>query len=211
MTVAQPDLFGGETSAPAVPDGPRFAYSCGRCAEWFYCAEDLADDYGRARVDCPICAGPVSRRGRVQDGAAVADVIAPACDDRCTGARGTCCECKCGGRNHGTHRWVKVTVDLGGRPRFELTGTLAALAAKRLPEIERAEQLAAGLVAQLEDTYRAELAARRAGQWLEPDAFRRLLRWKEHRRAIRKAERLKVPANRVRRLQEIGARINEQT
>lgn len=104
---------------------------------------------------------------------------------------------------------VIVTHDLGGRPRLDLANAskLATLSAKRLPEIERAETLAAELVEVLDHRHRAELYGYRNSQWLDAGEYARLREWQGYRDAIRKAERLKVPANRVRRLEELRQKI----
>jgi hypothetical protein len=53
---------------------------------------------GRIFLDCPACGRPslVLHRlhGQVKDSVP--------CDARCTGATGNCCECSCGGKNHGS-------------------------------------------------------------------------------------------------------------
>lgn len=40
------------------------------------------------------------------------------CSTLCTDAAGPCCNCSCGGKNHGTHRMVEVVKVVGKAPRI---------------------------------------------------------------------------------------------
>jgi len=40
-----------------------------------------------------------------------------ACNTLCTDAAGPCCNCTCGGKNHGTHRYVQIEYVKGSVPK----------------------------------------------------------------------------------------------
>lgn len=181
----------------------RHGYSCGRCGEWFFTADRLP------ATDCPICEGRLACRGVVKpDRRVTFDVELSACDDRCTGAKGVKCDCQCGGRNHGSHRTVTVTVTAGiARVDLDHPGRLEVLRSKRLPLIAEAETLAAGIVARLEVDYRDVLADYRAGRWLPSGDFQRVRRWQDYRAGIRHANALKTPEGRLKALRRIQAEV----
>lgn len=54
-------------------------------------------------IVCP-CSGEVHFMGPVTRHHVYETVDMPACDGRCTEAKGNCCDCICGGVNHGTGR-----------------------------------------------------------------------------------------------------------
>lgn len=69
---------------------------------------------------CGACGGELEYMGEVQRDRLVKHGLETPCDDRCTNARGPCCDCKCGGANHGSDLLVPVTYDCGGVPRLEV-------------------------------------------------------------------------------------------
>ena len=65
---------------------------------------------------CGICGGGIENMGRVERDRLIHEHHAAICDDRCTSARGPICNCKCGGKYHGSHMVVKVVRDAGPVP-----------------------------------------------------------------------------------------------
>ena len=202
-------------SKKVCPMTGRAGLSCQRCGEWFFVlAEDGAVTYAVHAGACPICAGKLAYRGNVQqDGTVTQTGQWSACDDQCTSARGVVCDCKCGGRNHGTGRMVTVTW-VEGRATLDLNGALAAsLAAKRLPEIEECERLAAELVGRLEEVYSDVLADSRNGVWMSRDRWERAEEWRHLRGEVNRAtshrspKSLKTPAGRLKVLRAVAERI----
>jgi hypothetical protein len=181
----------------------RNALSCDRCGEWFF-----TDSITRGDIVCPICAGKVTRRGFVKpDRHAYHDEQRSVCDARCTDANGVKCDCSCQGRNHGSRRVVTVEVRDGIVTLGLDSDRTAALAAKRLPEIERSEQLRDACVARLEVVFAADLAKSREGGWMPHDQYLRIEQWRQFRAAIRHAMALKVPRNRVKALEKVAVEI----
>jgi len=175
----------------------RFAYSCPRCAAWFYATED------QRGIPCPVCDKTLDRRGVVRASGFAGTVEQLACSGVCQSAVGTTCDCRCRGENHGRTHWVTITVD-AGRPRINLADdTLAALRDARLPLILQAEDQARALVAALEVAYADVLPAYRDAAWLSRPDFERVQEWGAKRTAIRHALTLKTPQGRLRALSKI--------
>jgi hypothetical protein len=65
---------------------------------------------------CGICGGSFENMGRVERDRLIHEHMAAICDDRCTSARGPICNCKCGGKHHGSHMVVRVVRDAGPVP-----------------------------------------------------------------------------------------------
>lgn len=102
------------------------------------------------------CEGKLELLGRVgRKPGLVLDSERCACDARCTNAPGPCCECRCGGENHGTGRVVPIEIDAGGVPRVRVEDAAACVA--------RAAEYRAAM-----EPHRARLRAmreRRAGEF----------------------------------------------
>lgn len=110
-----------------------------------------------------------------------------ACDDRCTSARGPKCNCRCGGKNHGTHLVVTVVTDQGKVPLV------------KVPSSDEAHRIAdewdaatSGIRAELD-----ELMNTRG--WLPQEKFNRKLslQWR-----LSRAAKLKTHAARLKLLAE---------
>lgn len=191
--------------------GRRDGFSCTRCGEWFFA--DAADKVGQQvrEMGCPVCSGTLEWRGTVgPDGTVTYTATGAPCDDQCTSARGVACECRCGGRNHGTRRLVTVTW-VEGRATLSLSDSrLTALSARRLPEIEAAEQLAAELVERLEQAYADVLADRRNGVWMERSRWERAEEWGRLRREVNRVMRLKTPAGRIKGLRAVESALQSE-
>jgi hypothetical protein len=112
---------------------------------------EVTDQGAQYKVRC-VCDGKLELMGRVsRKPGLVLDSERCACDARCTNAPGPCCECQCGGENHGTGRVVPIEIDAGGVPR---------LVAEDATECRRrAEEYAAAM-----EPHRAELRAMREGR-----------------------------------------------
>jgi len=66
------------------------------------------------------CGGHIEDLGMVKQNRLVKTYETTPCDDRCTCALGPACSCSCGGRNHGTMKLIKVTLDCGPVPPVNL-------------------------------------------------------------------------------------------
>lgn len=79
---------------------------------------EVTEHGANIKVRC-VCDGKLELMGRVsRKPGLVLDSERCACDARCTNAPGPCCECQCGGENHGTGRVVPIEIDAGGVPRL---------------------------------------------------------------------------------------------
>lgn len=65
------------------------------------------------RTYCSICDVELLWMGRVSGDLYIREEKKCACDERCTGAQGPNCDCKCGGKNHGTGAVVTVITEMG--------------------------------------------------------------------------------------------------
>lgn len=174
-------------------------YSCNRCAEWFYSSQMFRS------ATCPICDGRITFRGAVRQNRSVTfDAEIPPCDGQCTSARGTKCECKCGGRNHGSGRTITVTV-AAGKAQVSLDDPELAqrLRDSRRPQIEAAEVYEEHVMARLSEVYGTVFQQYRDGVWMDEADFRKYLQGSSLRREVALSRRLKTPAGRVRRLQAV--------
>jgi len=178
----------------------RHGFSCSRCSEWFF-----STNRDPHRLPCPICGGSLVWRGMVHpDSRVIRDGQAPACDERCTSARGVSCECKCLGVNHGTGRTVTVRA-VEGTARVDLDDSLVLerLRAKILPLVEQAAEIDAALVAAITERYGAVWEAYLAGGWLAPAAFAQYRARCDVLSARRKAQSYKLPSRRLAALQAL--------
>lgn len=130
-----------------------------------------------AEMRCGACDGKIEVMGRVtRDGKRMVTGAydAPACDARCTHARGPSCDCQCGGVNHGTGATVPV-VEMEGAPRV-----MVPAAARRIADEWRAE------LARVADTRPGRLASLPGwlpdDEWYVADQYRRL---RSHARTLR--------------------------
>jgi hypothetical protein len=80
------------------------------------CLAVAAIDERLHELRCGICETPMEYMGRVEQDRLVRDELRTPCDDRCTFARGPHCDCKCGGKNHGSKLTVVVRRDCGPLP-----------------------------------------------------------------------------------------------
>lgn len=87
----------------------RHYYRCLECLDVF-----AVEHHHYSDLHC-ACGGRCEYMGRVQQDVLVRVEERTACDDRCTHARGPNCDCKCGGRNHGTGKTVTI-IKVVGKP-----------------------------------------------------------------------------------------------
>lgn len=89
-------------------------------ARWYVrcgtCLAISAIEEPPAQLQCGICGGQLESMGRVERDRLIHEHLAAICDERCTSARGPICNCKCGGRYHGSHLVVRVVRDAGPIP-----------------------------------------------------------------------------------------------
>jgi len=162
------------TPAPAIAEKmkPRHFYRCADCLTVVAVADRLEEIYDdrRGRVPkaiCDACEGGIEYLGET-----VADSFLqkqtgwrPICDARCTGARGPSCDCHCGGKNHGSGIVVPVYTH-GPIPRV---GTPKAGAARAIEYRQLCEQFKA----EWSKAFQPLGDRRKAGEWLNPDEFRK--------------------------------------
>jgi hypothetical protein len=102
------------------------------CNRHFYrcrdCLTVMAADEHLLSAECGICQGFVEYMGRVHRDRLVKEGLECPCDARCTSARGPSCNCKCGGKNHGSNLVVPVTRDAGKKPVLQARCTQVAIA-----------------------------------------------------------------------------------
>ena len=166
-----------------------------RCAD---CLSVAAVEVVRAGMLCGLCGGRVEEMGRVtrdRRGMVTAAYDAPACDARCTHARGPSCDCPCGGANHGTGVTVPVVVTEGApRVSMPLEGKARRVAAEWRAELERVRATRAGRMS----------LAQRDGAWLGGADYSLVM---QYRRVLAHAKGLRTHKGRMaqlRRIQESG-------
>jgi hypothetical protein len=136
------------------------------------------------KIHCSVCHVPVEVMGRVYRDTLVKDEELCPCDDRCTAAQGPHCDCKCGGKNHGSHALVWVTVVVGGVPTVTpIDIEKARETAKAYKEArEKAESA-------LQAKYGAVLEEMKKGGWVKDYTLWRTVR--ELQVGVRKASKMK--------------------
>lgn len=147
-------------------------------------------------VRCDCGSDRLGWMGRVEADKVVRVEDRCACDDRCTHARGPQCSCQCGGANHGTHLVVRIRVDNTSacvEPQPDLAARLARLAEYRAARAAARER--ANVDGILDRMARGEWIADRAA-WE---------RARDNLAAIRKSERMRTHAARMRTLATVGA------
>jgi len=144
---------------------------------------------------CGACGGRVESMGQVHRDRLVVVSERSVCDDRCTCARGPSCDCKCGGKHHGTKLTVKVRRDLGPEPvvMVQATGVLLRIA----DELRQARERAFAAVDALPGARFADAAM---GGWLPPEKFQAVRRWRELRADVVAALRGKIHRVRLAKL-----------
>jgi len=98
--------------------------------------------------ECGACGGAIEYMGEVHRDHLIRTALRVPCDGRCTGATGPSCDCRCGGKNHGSNRLVEVVVETGKLPRLMAPPDAAAKgeAYRQLLERIRSAHRAAGLL-----------------------------------------------------------------
>ncbi len=174
-----------------------------RCeARWFVrCADCLsvaAVEERPAGMLCGLCGGRVEEMGRVtrdRRGMVTAAYDIPACDARCTHARGPSCDCPCGGANHGRGVTVPVVVTDGApRVSMPLEGKARRVAEEWRAELERVRGTLAGRMSR----------AQRDGAWLGGADYSLVM---QYRSILAHARGLRTHKGRIaqlRRIQESG-------
>ena len=72
----------------------RYYYRCRHCLSAITLEESLPS------AEC-VCGGRLEYLGPVQHDRWMREELRPRCDGRCLSAKGPCCDCQCGGANHG--------------------------------------------------------------------------------------------------------------
>ncbi len=98
----------------------RYYYRCPICLS--VQALELED---LIKVKCSICNVEMKSMGFVHEDSLVEVQLRSPCDLRCTQAFGPKCDCKCQGKNHGSHLIVKVLQVIGGIPIIPISDPLA--------------------------------------------------------------------------------------
>lgn len=116
------------TTEPAAPvkQSPKHFYRCNDCLTVAVTREEIKPTYdqktgARHYATCDACGGDVEYMGRTQTETGITLVkneYRCPCDDRCTSARGPNCDCKCGGKNHGSNLVVEVITAVGTLPKL---------------------------------------------------------------------------------------------
>lgn len=179
----------------------RFCYRCSDCLFVSF-TEELTKD----SLECAGCGGKIEYMGRVAPKWNRLFTVETrcACDGRCTGALGPCCDCSCGGVNHGTGAVVKIVRDLGAVPKLSARDADAQYAAA--VEYRRAVEAAKG---RMEAEFGALLDDYREG--------RRIISYEtysEIRRAyadIAHAKGLRSRAGRIKALAKVCPERNDDT
>lgn len=176
----------------------RYAYRCRDCLEVVF-HETANGIYG---WDCLLCRdgaawGKLEVLGRVERARLVVDHAAPACDGRCTHARGNKCDCQCGGANHGSGRTVTWTTDGGPCVPADLDRTTALERAREL----RAERARAHERLRRYDAVRLRKAA---GEYLSGPDFTDWLEGDRAHRALHHALALRTHGGRLRALATVA-------
>lgn len=140
---------------------------------------------------CGICGGSFESMGRVERDRLIHEHLAAICDDRCTSARGPICNCKCGGKHHGSNRVVRVVRDAGPIPTVT-PSTGREQARLNAAEFRRMKDAALALLDPL-------LASRQRG-YLPAAEFDRMRRLQA---ALRKAHEARTHAARVKTLRAV--------
>jgi hypothetical protein len=206
LMATQAGLFGdvGQVGATAAPAGPLWFVRCCDCLSVVaVTAAELPRRVGRDGFPiCGACGGPVELMGQVERARLVSVAHLAPCDERCTNARGPSCDCKCGGRNHGSKLVVRVVRDRGPVPVVAVrpSGQLVMLAAEFRTARDAAYQAADELPGRA-------IVDRARGAWLPPADFAAAERWRSTRRRVVEACRLRVHRTRVERLRAIAAEV----
>ncbi len=159
--------------------------------------------HAAAGLTCGACGGREEYMGQAgkQPGRLTRTSMESVCDDRCTSARGPHCECRCGGRNHGSGRWVLVTRDAGEAPTIT-PGTAREVAQAKA----RAEEYRAAV-----EQARERLGwfwplqeRKQAGEYLSGEDFGRLISGRRAVRALHKAEEARTHKGRLGKLAKVG-------
>jgi hypothetical protein len=207
---AQAALFGVDAAAVQEPGRLRWFVRCEDCLSVSALADPPPVTHnGYGRGGCGACGGRLESMGQVfrdlaRGGLRLQDRYRDsACDFRCTGARGPSCDCKCLGRNHGSHRTRTVVRDRGPVP---LVVPVEAEHARARAEVFRAAFREAEEA--WESRYAAIIARRSAVSWLSPaefEEFRAARRWQ---RAIGEARARRTDA-RVSVLRDLADRMRK--
>ena len=204
MMATQAGLFGDPVGATAAPAGPLWFVRCRDClAVVAVTAAELPRRVGRDGWPiCGACGGPVEIMGQVERARLISESHRSVCDDRCTNARGPSCDCKCGGKFHGSTLVVRVVRDLGPVPVVCVrpSGQLQLMAA----EFRAARDAAYGAADELPG---CAIVDRARGAWLSPADFQAAARWRAARRRVVEACGLRVHRMRVERLRAITAEL----
>jgi hypothetical protein len=195
------------SAAPPVATAPRTPmnrhyYRCVDCLTVMAAEVKLPYLQGswRYHAICDACGGKVEYMGEVhRDRLTVTQHQTP-CDDRCTHARGPSCDCKCGGKNHGSHLTVAVRLDAGAIPHLETPDPARArLAAEQYrARAQRVQQA-------INDRYGRVMDLKRAGVYLDGGDYGHWCRGAEAQRALNAARQLRTHAGRNKRLEQVYA------
>ena len=201
----------GDTTPEPVTRQAKHYYRCADCLTVAATVEKLADGRdtygyptGRPAAVCDACGGGIEYMGEVhRDTLHTSKGWAPICDGRCTHATGPSCDCKCGGKNHGSHLVVEV-VTVSGLPRLGIQG----------PQARMAGEMWRGLIARYRLAWRARFGyvtdAKRSGRYLDPSEW---VRYREGGRVAKRFAAIREGRTgaRVRKLEALVGEISEVT
>jgi hypothetical protein len=192
------------TPAPPAKPAARHFYRCSDCLSVVTVDEELPwyqDDRGVChKGKCGACGGWIEYLGRTQRKRLVRDEDRCPCDARCTHARGPNCDCRCGGANHGSHAWVRVTIDAGGIPVVQTPPDAASKAEQYWKLVDAAHEA-------VEARYGRYFAMKRAGEYLQYGDFRQYLDGCAWVRAIHAAQKMRSHAGRNKKLTRIATEV----
>lgn len=193
------------TSVSGATAPRRYFYRCADCLSVFTTAEPIPagrDERGTQRLGrCGASGGWIEYMGRTERSRLVTESLRCPCDARCTHARGPSCDCKCGGLNHGSGLWVRVTIDQGGIP-------VAHVAPDALSKAAQYRALTDRVRAALDRRYGALIARKCAGDYLSGAEFSAYLRGCQLKRQLWAAQELRSHAGRNGRLSALLGEVN---
>lgn len=189
---------------PAVPvkHEPKHFYRCLDCLTVAVTLQEIAPTYdpktyARHYATCNACGGEVEYMGRttIETGSntLVKTEYKCPCDHRCTGALGPNCDCKCGGKNHGSNLIVEVITAVGTLPKL-----MTPPSARR--NAEQFRTLYAQVLQAWETAYRHVNAMKANREYMQTGDYSRYCTGQRHYKAIRSTKEMKSHPARMKKL-----------
>lgn len=185
-----------DLGAAVQPAGAFVARYFHRCADCLSVAA-LDREYGRAQ--CAECGGRMEYMGRtskIADSQLVRDTWRCPCDARCTHAMGPDCDCRCGGKNHGSGMWVPVTESAGAVPLVHVKP-----GARKFADHYRA--LVESVRAAIQERYGRAIALKAGGVHLEGPEYRLYCRGAAFNRRLNEVQGYRAHHTRNRKLEQL--------